>query len=488
MKTVVGRNTRRMVKKVQSVLLPLFFRMNDQNESVAKASWGTFCACTDFLGWRRLSTLAVTGQTHLMRECLITHNRSRVVEYLHQSLPYLKDPQATVREEAVRFIGLAARHMRNLSQERLWEICNALQPLENDAEPSVSSLAAQTILILTSLQQKPRDVAMLITSQAVPADVWLAHPTRELYPHPNMLPIPAAVAAAAAAERSGRSRAALSVRAAANRPPLPGRSCVPAPRRDTLPCRPHSPGPGRGQRGNCPLHAWHPPRERSAAPSCPPPAPAVSGPPVGTPGRREPRPAPAREQPLWDTSHLNVHRLTEFGTDPNLLLTAGLASNSRRMFTDGKERAEMEPRGDIPQHSAAQTLTDTGFLKTSPFIGYLLRVDPSCAPSRRSITAVSGCRGCAGSGDPAGVQLITPRGRGGGTAHSPSGAPRSGGEGRGGAAGAAASGVPREGQPRLPPVLVLGGTPGATGSTGRNWEGAGVLGGDWRVLGGSWAY
>ncbi|XP_074708695.1 uncharacterized protein LOC141935909 [Strix uralensis] len=31
----------------------------------------------------------------------------------------------------------------------------------------------------------------------------------------------------------------------------------------------------------------------------PPPAPAASGPPVGTPGRREPRPAPAREQPLW---------------------------------------------------------------------------------------------------------------------------------------------------------------------------------------------
>ena len=35
----------------------------------------------------------------------ITHNRSRVDEYLLQSLPYLKDPQATVREAAVRFIG-----------------------------------------------------------------------------------------------------------------------------------------------------------------------------------------------------------------------------------------------------------------------------------------------------------------------------------------------------------------------------------------------
>ena len=36
MKTVVGRNTRKMVKTVENVLLPLLFHMNDQNESVAK--------------------------------------------------------------------------------------------------------------------------------------------------------------------------------------------------------------------------------------------------------------------------------------------------------------------------------------------------------------------------------------------------------------------------------------------------------------------
>lgn len=36
MKTVVGRNKRKMKKQVQAVLLPLFFRMNDQVDSVAK--------------------------------------------------------------------------------------------------------------------------------------------------------------------------------------------------------------------------------------------------------------------------------------------------------------------------------------------------------------------------------------------------------------------------------------------------------------------
>lgn len=35
----------------------------------------------------------------------LVKNKSRAEEYLHQSLPYLRDPQATVREMAVRFIG-----------------------------------------------------------------------------------------------------------------------------------------------------------------------------------------------------------------------------------------------------------------------------------------------------------------------------------------------------------------------------------------------
>lgn len=36
MKTVVGRNEKKMKKKVQRVLLPLLLHMNDQMESVAK--------------------------------------------------------------------------------------------------------------------------------------------------------------------------------------------------------------------------------------------------------------------------------------------------------------------------------------------------------------------------------------------------------------------------------------------------------------------
>ncbi|XP_074710207.1 uncharacterized protein LOC141936800 isoform X1 [Strix uralensis] len=157
MKTALGRNTKKMVKKVQGALLPLFFHTNEKIESVAKASWDTLRACAEFLGWRRLSFLAETGQTPLIGEYLITHKRNSADEYLLQSLLYVENPQASVREAAVRFIGLAARRRRILRLEKLWEICqSALQSLENDAEHSIRCLAAQTVLILTALKQKPR--------------------------------------------------------------------------------------------------------------------------------------------------------------------------------------------------------------------------------------------------------------------------------------------------------------------------------------------
>ncbi|KAM6032624.1 uncharacterized protein LJ206_002249 isoform 3-T3 [Theristicus caerulescens] len=68
---VVGKDKKQMEENVRRSLLPLFFRMSDQSESVAK----------------------------------LVQDRSRVEEYLSQSLPYLKDAQVPLREAAVRFIG-----------------------------------------------------------------------------------------------------------------------------------------------------------------------------------------------------------------------------------------------------------------------------------------------------------------------------------------------------------------------------------------------
>ncbi|OXB51679.1 hypothetical protein ASZ78_011171, partial [Callipepla squamata] len=70
MEAVVWWQKGSMKKNVRGGLLPLLLRMSDEIPSVAQ----------------------------------LCENRKRVVGYLRQSLPYLKDPQASVRFEAVRFI------------------------------------------------------------------------------------------------------------------------------------------------------------------------------------------------------------------------------------------------------------------------------------------------------------------------------------------------------------------------------------------------
>ncbi|XP_029876474.1 uncharacterized protein LOC115343976 [Aquila chrysaetos chrysaetos] len=155
MQTVVGNDKQQMRKNVRRSLLPLFFHMSDQSESVAKASQEALLVAAKLLKWKQLKRLTQTQQTGRIGECLLVQDRSRVEEYLSQSLPYLKDAQVTLREAAVRFIGLAARHLRDKSEEKLSEICNALQLLEKDAELSVSSLAAETMLTLRSPTEQP---------------------------------------------------------------------------------------------------------------------------------------------------------------------------------------------------------------------------------------------------------------------------------------------------------------------------------------------
>ncbi|XP_069633877.1 maestro heat-like repeat-containing protein family member 7 [Haliaeetus albicilla] len=152
METVVGRDKRRMKKKIQRVLVPLFFHMNDQTGSVAKASGEALLTCADLLKRKKLKQLAQTKQTWRIGETLLVQDRRRMEEYLHHSLPYLKDAQATLRVEAIRFIGLGARHLRDRNEEELQDMCRALQPLVNDAESSVRSLATQTLLILAPRQ------------------------------------------------------------------------------------------------------------------------------------------------------------------------------------------------------------------------------------------------------------------------------------------------------------------------------------------------
>ncbi|XP_071670525.1 maestro heat-like repeat-containing protein family member 7 isoform X2 [Patagioenas fasciata] len=156
MKMVVENDKRKMKNTVQLGLLPLFFHMSDQVQSVAKVAREALLDAAELLKWKQLGHLVQTQQTWRTGESLLERDRSRAQELLRQSLPYLRDPQASLQEAALRFIGLAVRHLRDPSKESLSEICRAIQPLEEETDPSISSLATQTIVTVCSSWKRPR--------------------------------------------------------------------------------------------------------------------------------------------------------------------------------------------------------------------------------------------------------------------------------------------------------------------------------------------
>ncbi|KAI6059115.1 Maestro heat-like repeat-containing protein family member 7 [Aix galericulata] len=153
MQAALWCHKRQLKKVVQRGLLPLFFHLSDQTQSVAEASLEALVTAADFLKQEKLKHLAQTEQTWRIAECLLVQDKRKVEEYLQQSLPYLQHTQVALREAAIRFIGLAAQHCKDQSERKIHEICSFLQPLQNDEEETVVSLATQTIFILT----RPRE-------------------------------------------------------------------------------------------------------------------------------------------------------------------------------------------------------------------------------------------------------------------------------------------------------------------------------------------
>ncbi|XP_030328771.1 maestro heat-like repeat family member 5 [Strigops habroptila] len=148
------KDQRQMLKKVRRSLVPLMLHMSDEAENVAKASHEALCVAVKLLKWKRLSRHVEAHEIWRTVESLLEQDRSRAEEYMHQSLPYLRNAQVTMRVAAVRFIGLAARYLKDSSVDMLQEICDTLQCLAREEESQVSSLASQTINILTVLRMR----------------------------------------------------------------------------------------------------------------------------------------------------------------------------------------------------------------------------------------------------------------------------------------------------------------------------------------------
>ncbi|XP_064357850.1 maestro heat-like repeat-containing protein family member 7 isoform X2 [Dromaius novaehollandiae] len=70
MELVEGSSRKQMQKKVRRCLLPLFFHVNDETQSVAKASWEALVAAAACLKWAQLRDLTQTKQTWRIAEFL----------------------------------------------------------------------------------------------------------------------------------------------------------------------------------------------------------------------------------------------------------------------------------------------------------------------------------------------------------------------------------------------------------------------------------
>ncbi|XP_041887330.1 translation initiation factor IF-2-like [Corvus kubaryi] len=95
------------------------------------------------------------------RSLQLAEDRSRAAEHSRRALPYLRSPQESLRQAAIRFIGIAGRHLRG-QQEELQLICEALEDASRDISPAVSSLARQTAYVLWALERAPRSIFQVL--------------------------------------------------------------------------------------------------------------------------------------------------------------------------------------------------------------------------------------------------------------------------------------------------------------------------------------
>ncbi|XP_061314399.1 maestro heat-like repeat-containing protein family member 7 isoform X2 [Pezoporus flaviventris] len=101
----------KMKKEVWESLLPLVFHLHDQKENVAKAAQEALYFAGWFLKWQELTELALTAEPWEISECLLERKRRKTKDFLYQSEVYLQSPQETLRQDAVRFIGLIGQYV-----------------------------------------------------------------------------------------------------------------------------------------------------------------------------------------------------------------------------------------------------------------------------------------------------------------------------------------------------------------------------------------
>ncbi|XP_037998626.1 uncharacterized protein LOC119703210 isoform X2 [Motacilla alba alba] len=117
-----------------------------------QASRETLLRAVKFLKRKDLEQAVKKEKLSEFAEVLLAEDRSRAAEHLRRALRYLESPQEPLREAAIRFMGMAGRHLRGQQQE-LQLICSALERLTEDMSSAVSELALQTLHVLRAIQR-----------------------------------------------------------------------------------------------------------------------------------------------------------------------------------------------------------------------------------------------------------------------------------------------------------------------------------------------
>ncbi|XP_048151739.1 maestro heat-like repeat-containing protein family member 7 [Corvus hawaiiensis] len=105
MPLLTAKGKKALKSHVRQSLLPLSFHCHDEDWHVANASRETLRCAASFLKRRDLERMLDVDQTWRFGEGLLAEDRSRAAEHSRRALPYLRSPQESLRQAAIRFIG-----------------------------------------------------------------------------------------------------------------------------------------------------------------------------------------------------------------------------------------------------------------------------------------------------------------------------------------------------------------------------------------------
>ncbi|KAM7049500.1 maestro heat-like repeat-containing protein family member 6 [Acridotheres tristis] len=144
MDLVVQEGKKPIERTVSQSLLPLFLHCHEENQRLAEASRETLHCAAGFLKKRGLKQVLEKEKLWKFGKRLLAEDRSRAAEHLRQALPYLQSPQESLREAAIRFMGMAGRYLRGQPGE-LHVLSEALEAMSKDDSPSSTNLEIQAI-------------------------------------------------------------------------------------------------------------------------------------------------------------------------------------------------------------------------------------------------------------------------------------------------------------------------------------------------------